>query len=461
MKSICIEAGKRRAAAGCAVREFRVAAEKIVKDAGLAALEKRVLLEAEFDRVRAQKSGRAADLRPLERALETWKRKAGQVRLELLSTLECRAHNLVPRRLSEEQEVGEGGLPARLWELLDGRRDFLACIRIMDRETSSRTAPAEIRRYLDALKMLERHGRVRLRPACTVTLREIEAAFRRLGIGRGMNLVVHSSFSALGHVKCAPESVCRLLMKLVGKEGTLLMPAFTFGLYEGDDFGQPFDIRSTPSCCGILTETFRKMPGVLRSCEPCHSFSAWGRRAAEFVRDHHKVPTVSKASPLGLLEAADGWCLAIAAADSVTFMHVVESSFGAPCLGTRTEEFPAILADGRKVKLRTWGWRAETCPDCPSNRTGEIFAMLRKRGALHETVLGGAALCLFRLSDYRRVYEALLRRARCRSRDARPRVCAATVASDWDEKRFRLKKSDAFTGDLPEFAGKKPTGLWG
>lgn len=289
---------------------------------------------------------------------------------------------------------------------------------------------------------------MRLRPASTVGAKEIRAAFRELGIAPGMKLIVHSAFSAVGKVEGGPETFCRQLMKTLGAKGTLLMPAFTFPLYEGKDFGKPFDYLGTPSCCGILTETFRNMPGVLRSADPCHSFSAWGAGAADFVRNHHKVPTVSEFSPLGLLEAADGWCLTVSAASAVTFMHVVESSFGAPCLGVRTEEFPAILPGGRKVKLRTWGWRERTCPDCPADRTAEIFELMRKAEALREVPLGSAMLSFFRLADYRKAYETLLRRIGCRGRKARPRVCAATVRSDWDAKRNRLKKTDAFTGEV-------------
>ena len=267
-----------------------------------------------------------------------------------------------------------------------------------------------------------------------------------------MNLVVHSAFSTIGKVECGPEGFCRLLMKTIGRKGTLLMPTFTFDLYEGKDFGQPFDIRKSPSSCGILTETFRKMPGVVRSADPCHSFAAWGKHAVDFVRNHHKVPTVSEFSPLGLLEKEDGWCLTISAEGAVTFMHVVESSFGVPCLGIRTEEFPAILSDGREVKLRTWGWRAKTCPDCPANQTVLIFDTLRQHGELREVMLGNACLTLFRLADYRKVYEALLCKVNCKNRKVRPRICAATVKSDWDNRRKCLKKTSAFIGELPDFS---------
>ena len=451
-----------------AVREFNAVARNILKKEKLSCFEKQVCLEAEYNRYRAMLgswekfTGKTADLQPLKTAYEKQKKQIGPIRYELFRTLECKARNIIVQRLHPGapfclsrvpyQERRTLGIPRLLWALLDGKRDLLTAIRIFDGETKGRTDPRQIGKYIENLHFLERFGYVRLQPAVTVGLPEIKTAFRKLGLRSGMNLVVHSAFSAIGKVEEGPEAFCRLLMETIGNKGTLLMPTFTFNLYEGKDFGKPFDIRNSPSTCGILTETFRKMPGVVRSCDPCHAFAAWGKHAVEWVRNHHKVPTVSETSPLGLLEAADGWCLTIAAADAVTFMHVVESSFGAPCLGIRTEEFPAILSDGSKVLLRTWGWRSTTCPDCPEHQTGKLFEMLRKRGALKEVMLGNAQLCLFRLADYRAVYEALLRKAKCPTRSARPRVCSVTVKSDWDIRRGKLKKSAAFTGELPDFS---------
>lgn len=451
-----------------AVREFTAEAKLILKDRELTDFEKAVRLEAEFNRyvgmLRSWEkfTGRRADLAPLTEAYDARKSKPGQIRHELFSPMERRAHAVVPERLRLGAPFGLSHVPYEerrkttvsrmLWSLFDGKRDLLTCVRILDGNGNARTLPQQIGKIIDDLRFLEKYGYVRLLPAATIGGKEIRAAFRRLGIHSGMKLVVHSAFSAIGKVEGGPELFCRTLMESIGKEGTLLMPVFTFPLYAGKDFGQPFDYRNTPSCCGILTETFRTMPGVLRSADPCHSFAAWGAGAADFVRNHHKVPTVSELSPLGLLEAADGWCLTVSAAGAVTFMHVVESSFGAPCLGVRTEEFPAILSDGRRVKLRTWGWRATTCPDCPAHQTLEIFTLMRKAKALREVPLGNAMLCLFRLADYRQAYETLLRKTPCRSRKVRPRVCAFTVKSDWDAKRSKLKESTAFTDDLPEFS---------
>ena len=450
-----------------AVRDFKAAAAAILKNDILTGFDKTVRLEAEYNRYSAMLAswerftGKKADFKPLRKQYDQLKTKTGPICYELFGTAENRARNIIPKRLLPGQPSGQSqvpyaerkkiSMPRLLWSLFDGKRDLLTCVRIMDGETGKRANGAAIKSFIDALHFLEKYGYVRLLPAASVGPDDIQKAFRKLGLRSGMKLIIHSAFSAIGLVEDGAEGFCRLLTETVGPKGTILMPAFTFNLYIGKDVGQPFDMRNSPSCCGILTEVFRKMPGVCRSCDPCHSYCAWGNHAADFVRNHHKVPTVSEFSPLGLLEAEDGWCMTIAAANAVTFMHVVESSFGAPCLGVRTEEYPGILSDGSKVKLRTWGWRSKTCPDCAANQTGKLFEMLRRKGALKEVLLGNAQLCLFRLADYRKVYEQLLAKADCRNRKVRPRVSPATVKSDWDQRHERLKKTSAFTGELPEF----------
>ena len=134
-----------------------------------------------------------------------------------------------------------------------------------------------------------------------VALQELKDTLLRLGLKPGMKLMVHSKFSSFGGVEGGPEAFCRLLMDILTPEGTLMMPSFTFGIYEGKTYGQPFDYLNTPSDTGIVTEFFRKMPGVCRSADPCHATSVWGKDAWLYVKDHHKIPTV----------APDGICRSI------------------------------------------------------------------------------------------------------------------------------------------------------
>jgi len=277
-----------------------------------------------------------------------------------------------------------------------------------------------------------------------VDLKTLKASLVKLGVKPGMRLIVHTKFSAFGGVEGGPEGFIRTLMELLTPEGTLLMPTFTFQLYEGKDYGKPFDYCNSPSATGIVSETFRKMPGVYRSADPCHPTAAWGKDAKWFVEERHKVPTVSKDSPIGRLEQKGGHILMVSCEDSVTFMHVVEFTNHVPCLGCRTEEYDGILADGKQVKLRTWGWRKGTCTALD---TPKIFQTMRGCGEMSEADVGNAHLSLFPCSAYRTAYEPLLA-AHCPACPIRPRTVSRTVPTDWDMEKERLLSSDAFTGDL-------------
>ena len=277
-----------------------------------------------------------------------------------------------------------------------------------------------------------------------ITHAELKQTLSGLGVRAGMRLIVHSAFSSFhDEVEGGPEGFCRALMEILTPEGTLLMPTFTFKVYSGKV--KPFDHLNTPSDTGIVTEVFRKMPGVYRSADPCHSTAAWGKDAWWYVKDHHKVPTVSAECPIGRLEQRGGYVMTVSCENAVTFMHIVEQTNHVPCLGDRTEEYPGLLADGREVRLRTWGWRDGTCPalDTPA-----IFDAMRAAGEISETGLREARLSLFPCSAYRKAYEARLS-AHCPQCTIRPRVKPATVPSDWDREHECLLPSDAFTDELP------------
>ena len=125
-------------------------------------------------------------------------------------------------------------------------------------------------------------------------------------------------------------------------------------------------------------------------------------------------------------------------------MHVVEAECGARCCGIRTEEYDAILPDGKCVKLRTWSWRKSTCNGCPSNRTDEIFAKMRQSGKLREIMLNYAHISLFPLEEYFAVYAAMMKK-NCKN-EAAPRKNELSVPSDWDNKKRSLKPTAAYIG---------------
>jgi aminoglycoside 3-N-acetyltransferase len=151
---------------------------------------------------------------------------------------------------------------------------------------------------------------------------------RRLGVNQGDVLLVHSSFDQfLGFRGSAPEVVL-VLFEAVGLEGTVLMPTtpFTGTAVEHARKGKIFDVLRTPSRMGLLSEVFRRTPGVRRSVHPTHSVAAWGAKADDLLADHHLAKTpCGRSTPYGRLIEYDGKILFLGTdLGSMTFFHAIE-----------------------------------------------------------------------------------------------------------------------------------------
>ena len=291
----------------------------------------------------------------------------------------------------------------------------------------------------------EEISKARLRYPRSTSRAELNAVLKKLGIRPGMQIAVHSSLASLGDFEGGAQGVCRELMELITDQGTLMMPALVKYPASGEEYC--YEVLKSPVKVGAIPENFRQMPGVVRSWDPTHSFCVWGRDKEYFVRDHHLVPTMHRRSPLGLLELAGGYCLMIGCKLTVTFMHVVEMSRRVPCLGARTEAYPAILPDGRRVNLRGWSWRSTPCR---ADDFDMMYQYMQEKDTLAEAMLGNCHLRFFKLSDFREAYEVRLNDpdVGCANCPSRPRQVAQCVASDWDHAGDAvMPDSGAFTGD--------------
>jgi len=124
-----------------------------------------------------------------------------------------------------------------------------------------------------------------------INQKHIQIALEDLGIGIGSKVgLVHSSLSSFGYVEGGALTVIQALMQQVSRKGTILMPAFVQKID-----GRPasyterkkvWDIWKSSSDSGLITETFRKMSGVIRSDHPTYSICAWGKGAKEAVIGH-------------------------------------------------------------------------------------------------------------------------------------------------------------------------------
>jgi aminoglycoside 3-N-acetyltransferase len=224
-----------------------------------------------------------------------------------------------------------------------------------------------------------------------------------LGVRPGGVLLVHSSLKALGPSAGGPAAVIEGLRKALGLDGTLLMPALSYTTVTPE---RPlFDVRRTPSCVGIIPETYRLSLGVHRSLHPTHSVCATGPLANELLGAHASDRTpCGAASPFRRLPQVHGQILMLGCGlEPNTSMHAIEELVVPPYLFGEPLVYTMVLEDGTRVERMYTphdfaGWkqqydRIEGMMGSPDLRTG--------------TVLGARCHLLEAVRLWERAHEAL------------------------------------------------------
>lgn len=132
-----------------------------------------------------------------------------------------------------------------------------------------------------ALKVQQERGEV-------LTIEQLIANFKEIGIVEGDNVLVHSSLSKIGFVEEGPKTVVDALLRLVGPQGNVLMPNSPNASLQLDYIKNLncFDAKNDKSALGAITEYFRTLPEAIRSLHPTEPVSCIGKDAEYFTKDH-------------------------------------------------------------------------------------------------------------------------------------------------------------------------------
>jgi aminoglycoside 3-N-acetyltransferase len=120
-------------------------------------------------------------------------------------------------------------------------------------------------------------------------------------------LMVHSTYDRLLPMYTGtPQSLINELINFCGTTRTLVMPTFVLGgrSYDKKEYfsKRAFDVTRVPSEMGLLTEVFRRTPGVMRSLHPTHSICAMGPLAKTLAATHHLASTrTGKGTPFEVM----------------------------------------------------------------------------------------------------------------------------------------------------------------
>lgn len=194
----------------------------------------------------------------------------------------------------------------------------------------------------------------------SLTVANIVADLKRIGIAAGDSVLVHSSLSRIGHLKDGPATFVTALLEAVGQEGTVLMPTSPNAVFQLDYIRNTpfFDVKNSPSKTGAITEYFRKLPGAWRSLHPTEPVSAIGKLAEYYTKDHfNELTPYTKNSPFYRVSEQGGKILYVGVTLSMagTNLHTLEDAvdFKYPVYHSEIFEIDVIDADGITHRVKT------------------------------------------------------------------------------------------------------------
>ena len=193
-----------------------------------------------------------------------------------------------------------------------------------------------------------------------LTEEDLIEQFAKTGLQPGDTVMIHSSMSKIGILENGPITFVNALKRYIGPEGLIVVPTYPHkGMYKYLENYKTFDVNTTPSKDGAITECLRKSEGAYRSAHPTHPIAAWGKGAKELVEGHEKCKApFAKGSPFDKLLQMNTKLMVIGVNfDHLTFIRTMEDLDEnykiQPYIPNKIYHVPVRLADGTEVMVDT------------------------------------------------------------------------------------------------------------
>ena len=238
-----------------------------------------------------------------------------------------------------------------------------------------------------------------------LTFNDLVANFQVLGLQSGDTLLVHSSYKSFGGVEGGPQTVIDALLSVLGDEGTLIMPTFNFDFCKG----QPWDVRTTPSHMGAITNMVRENPEARRVFHPIYSFAVLGKHADFLTRERYKS-SYGANSLFAKLRQLDGKIMVIGLIynDSMTFFHHIEEMEGVDY--RYMKEFTGLVTDENGNTYEdTFTMLVRDIDKGVHTRVDPMGNLMEAAGIITVQKIGEAKVCLMKANE---VYDFTVREMR-------------------------------------------------
>jgi len=230
---------------------------------------------------------------------------------------------------------------------------------------------------------------------------EIVELVTHLGVGPGDRLMVHSFLPSLGIIEGGPGGLADALGEVLGPDGTLMVPTFTYS-FRRDEV---FDIRGSKSTVGAFTEHVRTQPGAVRSACPMFSMAGIGPDADRLLQ-RQSPACFGAGSVFEALFDNDVKFLGLGIDydQGYTFFMHLEKIANIPLREDQTYYGDCLDLDGQQYADQATHFVRVDDPPWSRNRR-RLCGALAARGVIRETVIDG---CAHRLFEAKVVGDAVL-----------------------------------------------------
>jgi len=227
-------------------------------------------------------------------------------------------------------------------------------------------------------------------------------ALRDLGLGSGDAVMLHSAYELHHGFRGTVGQVLDVFVEAVGPQGHLLMPSMGYhsALIDYLTRLKSFDVRRSPSTMGLMSEFFRRRPGVVRSAHPAHPILIAGPKAAWFAEGHERcMHSCGPGTPFEKLLEANGKVAFFNVSFAyITFFHFLEHRLvdRLPFRLYHEPPFVVPVVDGRgqPLEVKAMAFSRETL----RRRRFAVFeSEVRKRGLIRKVRVGATTILLVEL----------------------------------------------------------------
>ena len=245
---------------------------------------------------------------------------------------------------------------------------------------------------------------------------DVVRALRAVGLERGETAFVQVGLDALGPMSGAASSEDRAerlleaLSEVLGPEGTLLVPTYTFSFCRQE----PFDPAETPTEGGPWSpspdflEFVRRRPGAVRSRDPIHSVAGFGPRAAGLLGNVAGTCFGPGSVFARLLEANARIVTLGVGLDEATFRHYVEEVVGVPFRFKKL--FTGRIREDGEWKKAGWIYNVRILADAGFPDGHRLREAAERSGKAKVAGLGRGCVAAIDCRSLAAIAEELLRR---------------------------------------------------